>query len=530
MEFRLLGPLEVVERDRALAIGSGRQRALLALLLLNANEVVSVDRMVDGLWGGTPPVTAGKILQIYVSRLRRQLGDGRLLTRAPGYVLRADRAELDLGRFEQLVAAARRTDPRSAAAMLRQALALSRGPPLAGLEYEPFARAEIARIDELRWEALELRIDADLACGRHGRLIGELEALIAEHPLRERLRLQSMLALYRSGRQADALAAYRRARTELSERLGLEPGEELKQLERAILQQDPSLDLAGEETGPPRRAPSPERCVLIAPEGLGDVDALVGLAQPLAAAPPVRELVIAAIVAGGEVGTATAALAVRRERLLAGGQPVRTAAFSSPSWGRDVARLAAREPVDLLLIGAPEAGLDGEAAVVLDEAPCDVALFVAGGGAPRAGPVVVPFGAAWHDWGALELGAWMARATGAPLHLIGAATGSANGSRDASRLLADASLIVQRTAGVVAEPRLADAGRRGLLALAPGAGLLVVGLSERWRREGLGRVRAALVEAPPAPTVLVRRGREPGAFVPPEDATRFGWSLTAGPS
>ena len=141
---------------------------------------------------------------------------------------------------------------------------------------------------------------------------------------------------------------------------------------------------------------------------------------------------------------------------------------------------------------------------------------------------MVPFGAAWHDWGALELGAWMARVTGAPLRLIGAAADGGADGRDASRLLADASLILQQAMGVAAEPLLASAGRRGVLALAEDAGLLVVGLSDRWRQEGLGPVRSGLVESPPAPTVLVRRGRQPGGFVPPETATRFGWSLTAG--
>ncbi len=140
---------------------------LLAVLLLHANEVVSVDRLIDELWGRSPPATAGKILQVYVSRLRKELGDGRLLTRAPGYVLRADRSELDFARFEQLMAKADMADPRAAASELRRALALSRGPPLADLEYEPFAQAEIVRLEELRWTALELRIDADLAAGRH---------------------------------------------------------------------------------------------------------------------------------------------------------------------------------------------------------------------------------------------------------------------------------------------------------------------------------------------------------------------------
>ena len=182
--------------------------------------------------------------------------------------------------------------------------------------------------------------------------------------------------------------------------------------------------------------------------------------------------------------------------------------------------------MDLLLVDAGRSPLEGDAGVVLEQAPCDVAMFVEAGGEFRPGPVVVPFGAAWHDWAALELGAWVARATGAPLRLIGAASGGRENGRDASRLLADASLIVQHAAGVVAEPLLASPGRKGVMALAEGAGLLVVGLSERWRTEGLGAARTALVEAPPAPAVLVRRGPRPGGLAPAETRTRFGWSLT----
>ena len=532
MEFRLLGPLEVVEHDRVLVLGGGRQRALFAMLLLHANEVVSADRLIDGLWGQTPPATAGKIVQVYVSRLRKQLGNGRLVTRSPGYLLRVDRSELDLARFEQFVAEAGRADPRSAALKLRRALALWRGPPLADVEYEPFARAEIVRLEELRWVALEQRIDAELAAGRHAELVGELEALIAEHPLRERLRCQLMLALYRSGRQAEALDVYRHARRELSEQLGLEPGEELKRLEQAILRQDPALAPAEEEPRPSavKETSAPDRSLLIAARGLDGVGALAAVAAPLAASQPPRELVIAAVVETADVGAATAALAERRAALLADRLVVRTVAFSSPSWGRDVVRLASRENVDLLLIDAPRTGLGGETAVILDEAPCDVAMLVQAGGTLRPGPVVVPFGGAWHDWAALELGAWMARATDAPLRLIGAASDDRADGRDASRLLGDASLIVQRTAGLVAEPLLARPGRKGVIALAEGAGLLVVGLSERWRQEGPGRVRSELIDAPPAPTVLVRRGPRPGGLAPPETATRFGWSLTASAS
>jgi DNA-binding SARP family transcriptional activator len=531
MDFRLLGPLEVLEHDRLLALGGGRQRSLLAVLLLHANEVVSNDRLIDALWGQSPPPTAAKTVQVYVSRLRKELGEGRLVTRAPGYLLTVESSELDLRRFEQLLGEARGAEPADAADLLRRALALWRGPALADLAYEAFVQNEIARLEELRWAALEQRIEADLACGRHAELVGELEGLIAEHPLRERLRYQLMLALYRSSRQAEALDAYRTARRELAEELGLEPGEELKRLEQAILQHDPALDLAGGAPSPPAgETPAADRSLLVAPRELDGLEAVLGLAIPLAASRPPRELIVAGIVETSELAAATAALAERREGLLADGLPARTAAFSSPAPGRDLVRLASQEGVELLLIDAGSSPLEGEAGIVLEHAPCDVAMLVEAGGSVRSGPVVVPFGAAWHDWAALELGAWVARAADAPLRLIGAASDGRENGRDASRLLADASLIVQRTARVVAEPLLTKPGRRGIIAGAEGAGLLVVGLSDRWRQEGLGRVRGELVESPPAPTVLVRRGQRPGGLAPPETATSFGWSLTGGPA
>ena len=527
MEFRLLGPFEVVEHDRLLRLGGRKQRSLLAVLLLHANEVVSTDRLIDELWAQTPPRTAAKSIQLYVWRLRKELGEGRIVTRAPGYMLRVEPSELDLARFEQLLVEARRTDPKSAAEKVRRALALWRGPPLGDFAYEPFAQGQIARLEELRWAALEQRIDADLASGRHAELVGELEALVDEHPLRERLRCQLMLALYRSARQAEALDAYRAARTELSEELGLEPSEELKRLERAILQQDPVLDLPQPEGGTsPVKPAASDRSLLVAPRALDSLEALLRLAEPLAASPPPRELIVAGVVDPADLGAATAALAGRRDELLADGVAARTAAFSSPAPGRDLVRLASQDSVDLLLMDATPSLLNGEAGVVLEQAPCDVAVLVEASGSLQAGAVVVPFGAAWHDWAALELGAWVARATDAPLRLIGAASAAREDARDASRLLADASLIVQRRAGVVAEPLLASPGRAGVMALAEGAGLLVVGLSERWRHEGLGQVRTELVEARPAPMVLVRRGRRPGGAAPADTLTGFGWSLT----
>jgi hypothetical protein len=235
---------------------------------------------------------------------------------------------------------------------------------------------------------------------------------------------------------------------------------------------------------------------------------------------------MAGIVAAEELGAASAALAERRDGLRGKNLVARIAAFSSPRRGDDIVRLAGQESVDLLLVDAGASPLDDEVRVVLENAPCDVALLAEAGGSLRAGPIVVPFGAGEHDWAALQLGAWVAHATDAPLRLIGSAGDNREEDRDASRLLADASLIVQRTAGIVAEPLLASPGRRGVASLAAGAGLLVVGLSERWRQEGLGRVREELAAAPPAPTLFVRRGSRPGGLAPPEARTSFGWSLT----
>jgi DNA-binding SARP family transcriptional activator/streptogramin lyase len=246
-EFRILGPLEVRENGRALAIGAGKQRALLALLLLDAGDVVSTDRLIDNLWGERPPASALNSVHIYVSQLRKVLGEDCLITRGHGYLLALEPEQVDLGRFERLLGKGRELlasgEAKRASDALRAALALWRGPPLADLASEPFAQGEIARLEELRLAALEERIEADLALGRHAELVPELEALVRAHPLRERLRAQLMLVLYRSGRQAEALETYRRARVTLVEEVGLEPGRTLQELERAILSQDPSLDL-----------------------------------------------------------------------------------------------------------------------------------------------------------------------------------------------------------------------------------------------------------------------------------------------
>jgi YVTN family beta-propeller protein len=233
LRFRLLGPLEADRDGVPLDLGARKQRAVLALLLLEANRVVSTERLIDELWGDEPPETARSALQVYVAGLRKALGEdgASLRTRAPGYVLDVPAGRTDVDEFARL-----RADSRP-----REALALWRGPALADLDGEPFAAAAAGRLEEQRLAALEERIDADLALGRDRELVPELERLIAEHPYRERFRAQLMLALYRSGRQADALAAYREARQAFVEGLGIEPGPELKALERSVLEQDPAL-------------------------------------------------------------------------------------------------------------------------------------------------------------------------------------------------------------------------------------------------------------------------------------------------
>jgi predicted ATPase/DNA-binding SARP family transcriptional activator len=263
MDFGILGPLEVADNGREPVIAPGKQRALLAILLLQANEVVSSDRLIEALWGEQPPASAAKSLQVHVSRLRKALGggEGPIITAPNGYSIRVAPGELDLERFTRLAEEGRLAlgahDPERGAELLRAALSLWRGPPLADFTFESFAQLEIGRLEELRLAALEDRIDADLARGRHAELVAELEALVAAHPLRERVRRQFVLALYRAGRQADALEAYRAARSKLMDELGLEPTPELKQLERAILTHDAAMRAPATPVARSSRLPAP---------------------------------------------------------------------------------------------------------------------------------------------------------------------------------------------------------------------------------------------------------------------------------
>ena len=532
MEFRILGPLEVWDGGCEVSLGGQKPRALLALLLLHPNEVVSADRLIDELWGEDPPERAAGALRVNVSRLRKALSQDVLSTKSPGYLIRIEPDDLDLHRFERLVDEARGLRARGlvadASGRLREALSMWRGPALADFAYENFAQAAIARLEEIRLAAVELRIDADLALGRHDELVGELEALVAEQPLRERLREYLMTALYRSGRQAEALDAYKDARRALVDGLGIEPSAALQGLERAILRQEPALNLPA--TAPGSVGEAAERSILVAITHEARLDALLAVAEPLVRDPP-RVIVLARLVSdAAELGSASAWLEERRSALEARGVEARAASFTSPAPGEELARLATELDVDLLLTDAPdellaEGAPDERLAAVLAEAPCDVALLAARD-ATREAPVLVPFGGAEHDWAAVELGAWFARAEDVPLRLAGAAAVPEHGKRDASRLLSHGALAVQRVLGIAAEPLLAPPGEDGMLEASRDAGLLVVGLSTRWHREGLGPARLRLAREATPPTLLVRRGLRPGGLAPPPALTRFTWSIS----
>jgi DNA-binding SARP family transcriptional activator len=541
MEFGVLGPLEVRVEGNTVALGGAKQRALLAVLLLHAGEVVSAERLVDELWGEEPPASAAHTVQVFVSRLRKALSEAGaerqpLETRAPGYALRLEPGELDLHRFEAQIRAGRERletgDARAAAGAFREALALWRGPPLADFAYERFAQTAIARLEEMRVAALADRIKADLVLGRHHELVGEIEELVAEHPLHERFYGQLMLALYRCGRQAEALEAYQQARRTLVDELGIDPSPTLHRLERRILVHDPELDLARAApfaVSQPTREP-PDRSILVVPWHGAALEPLASLGQALAASLQPHELLVFRLVPPGspvEVSRATAELLELRGNLVARGIHARAAAFSSGRPGEDALRLAADEKVDLLLAELPDDALgDGpfadDVGQVLADAPCDVVLL-RGGPVETQGPVVVPFGGFEHDWGALELGAWAAAALGVPLRVLGSTEDDEN--RDASRLLAAVSMAIQRTVGIGIEPHLVPPGSDSVLNESRSASLLCLGLGERWRQEGLGATRRAIVASAQVPVAVVKHGARPSGLAPREGSTRYRWSM-----
>jgi predicted ATPase/DNA-binding SARP family transcriptional activator len=361
-QFSLLGPLAVTHGGEPIAIPGQKPRALLAALLLQPNQIVSRDRLIDALWGEDPPDTARNTIQVYVSQLRKLLPEGVLETVAPGYRVAVEPEAVDLFEFVRLSDEGRKAlglgDAAGAAETLGAALALWRGPPLADLAWEPFAHTEIARLEELQLAALEDRIDADLALGRHGQLVPELEGLVAEQPLRERLRGQLMLALYRAGRQADALAVYQRARRTLVDELGIEPSESLRKLERAILAQDPSLNAPGSTSE--RRLPTPPTPLL------GRERELAGLADV------VRREDARLVTLTGIGGIGKTRLALELARRL-GAEFQHGAAVATLATLRDPA-LVARAILDALEI--PETGQDPEEAVAGALAESELLLVV----------------------------------------------------------------------------------------------------------------------------------------------------------
>jgi len=523
LEFSILGPLEVAEDGRLVRLGGPKQRATLAILLLNANRVVSVERLADDLYAGAPPVTAVTQVQRQVSELRKVIGASTIETRSPGYVLHSEPECVDLDRFERWTQEAARALDRgeheAALEFSTRALDLWRGAPLADVAYEPFAQTAIGRLEELRLAALELRFEAELALGRHATVLVELEALVWDNPLRERLRALLMLALYRAGRQADALETFRAAREMLVEELGIEPSRALSELQRAILAQDASLDLSAPEL-------DVDRNVLVVSFDHDDLDALLSVAEPFASGPDHTLLLTRLVSDERDLAAASRVLDDRRAALNAA---VRVAAFTSRDPARDVVRLATNYDVELVLLDAPpgldEQQLPANLAAIVERAPPDVAVL--SGAAPdwRSGAgVFVPFGGAESDWAALALGAQLAVGTGAQLTLVGTRADPTRGLRDASRLLADASLATQRVLGVAAAPILADPTEEAWLAAVAAASIVLAGLPTRWRAEGLGSIRRALVRVG-SPLLLVHRGTRPGVLAPRESLTRFSWSL-----
>ena len=447
---------------------------------------------------------------------------------------------LDLRRFERLAAdgnaALGHGRTEHALDLLRSALDLWRGPALADIQGAGMLPDSVARLEEMRLAVRELRAEAQLSAG-HARLAAtELAVIVEDYPLREEPRALLMTALYRCGRQAEALEVFPRGRDALVTELGIEPGAALRDLEQAILRQDEAL--RGPTDRPPGaavpdRTPLPgsvpvpdrrQRTVLVAALDGGSLPGLIGLAEPLVGGADGAELIIATTVHDASALSASVtALGAARTELGRRGLSCRVAAFTSLTPGSDLARLAGEQDAALLLVDAPDGLLeDARLMTILEHAPCDVAVLIPG--PERDGAVLVTFAGADHDWAAVELGAWFSRRTGSILRLVGAL--AANGGRDASRLLANASLAVQRALGVAAEPLLIEPHPDALVAATGGARLVIVGLSERWRHDGVGRARTALATAGTQSTLLVRRGLRPGGLAARDPGTRYTWTVT----
>jgi DNA-binding SARP family transcriptional activator len=522
VDLRLLGPLEATRNGADVPLPGVKLRSVLATLTLNAGEAVSVDRLADVLWADAPPQTLMTQIQAQISALRRRLDPEHapgaaselIATRPPGYRLNPAAASIDLRRFEDAMREGREAlaaglmDPASAC--FRRGLEMWRGAALADLPRESFG-GEAARLEDLRLAAWEQAIDADLALGRHDQLQGELEVLCAEHPYRETLWAKRMLALYRCGRQADALAAFRAARRRLVGDLGIEPGDHLRVLEGAILRQDPSLGVSvSNATAPPEQT----RRVLVSGTP-ADLPSLIEVAGALSDG---ELLAVGHVAADADLVQAT------RDVRDACAQPasrarVRAAAFRSRNAARDLARLAQEQNAELVVV---RLGEDGVLPLeLLSGCPADVAL-VDVRALDRFVIVMTPFTGTTHDWAALALSGRVAAALALPLELVGVDAGDAG---DASRVLASAALALARVAEIDAVPRLVRAAPGALAGAAADDGLVVTGVPEGYRRVGLGPARQALVERARGRAVLVHAGPRPGVLAPAGSSTRFTWSL-----
>lgn len=505
IEVRLLGPVAAISDGVEVDAGAPKSRAVLALLALDHGRGVPSARLIDDLWGERPPASAAKALQVYISQLRKALGPATIATEPHGYRLAATAASVDVAEFEARVAAGRSALAAGhsdvAATALGDALALWRGDALEDLLGEPGLAPARAHLDELRLVVEELRAEALLAAGDAETLLPGLTGLARAHPLRERLQEQLMLALYRAGRQAEALEVYAGLRRRLHDELGLEPSPRTRELQQAILRQDTAL-------GSRAARPAPPPVIAVG----SDPQRLALVAAPLARSDETELVLLTTVREPAALAGALAELAPLR------GEDVRVAAFVSRRRVADVMNLAAREVASLVLLQVEPAELAEPLPDEVVESTCDVAIFVDGDGDIPGERVCVLHGGADEDWAGVELATALARATGRSLRLIGAQIGDT----DASLLLARSSLAVQRFGGVAAEGALFDPESPQTLRDASGASLLVAGVTA----SPGGRLAEPVVALGRlgVPLLLVRRGSRAGLLQPSQTWTRFSWS------